>query len=193
MACASCRGASPVWRDDRKIARREFQPGRRDERHLGDRRRDLGAGMMLDARPSIDEIERRSQESGEAAAHLPAPLETIRQDISRERAQTERPMLSSTATIFIGSRAIWSAPISSRARSRRPGASRHCQKPMAARDRMGKRASLLWRRAGLRADGQADYRKQYHRVPDLFARQPWLDPQLHRNLLAPTPARCAPP
>ncbi len=53
--------------------------------------------MMLDARPSIDEIERRSQESGETAAHLPAPLETIRQDISRERAQTERPMLSSTA------------------------------------------------------------------------------------------------
>ncbi|BDV33042.1 hypothetical protein SS37A_05710 [Methylocystis iwaonis] len=53
--------------------------------------------MMLDARPSIHEIERRSQESAETAAHLPAPLETIRQDISRERAQTERPMLSSTA------------------------------------------------------------------------------------------------
>ncbi len=52
---------------------------------------------MLDARPCIDDIERRSQDSGDAAAHLPAPLETIRQDISRERAQTERPMLSSTA------------------------------------------------------------------------------------------------
>lgn len=52
--------------------------------------------MMLDARPSIDE-ERRSHETCEAASHLPAPLETIRRDISRERAQTERPMLSSTA------------------------------------------------------------------------------------------------
>jgi uncharacterized alpha-E superfamily protein len=52
--------------------------------------------MMFDSLSSLEEFERRSHEIGDAAP-LPAPLETIRQDISRERAQTGRPMLSSTA------------------------------------------------------------------------------------------------
>jgi uncharacterized alpha-E superfamily protein len=53
--------------------------------------------MMLDTLSSFEEFERRSHEIAEGPPPLPAPLETIRQDIRRERAQTGRPMLSSTA------------------------------------------------------------------------------------------------
>jgi uncharacterized alpha-E superfamily protein len=50
---------------------------------------------MLDGLHTFEDFERR--EAGEAAPRLPAPLETIRKDTRRERAQTERHMLSSTA------------------------------------------------------------------------------------------------
>jgi uncharacterized alpha-E superfamily protein len=50
---------------------------------------------MLDALPSFEEFERRGQ--SDAAVRLPAPIEIIRQDLKRERAQTGCHMLSSTA------------------------------------------------------------------------------------------------
>ncbi len=52
---------------------------------------------MLDAHPSLEDFSRRSHNSPDAALRLPAPLATIAKDIKRERAQTERHMLSSTA------------------------------------------------------------------------------------------------
>jgi uncharacterized alpha-E superfamily protein len=52
---------------------------------------------MLDANAPFEGSDRRSQEAGDPALRLPAPLSIIAQDLRRERAQTERPMLSSTA------------------------------------------------------------------------------------------------
>jgi uncharacterized alpha-E superfamily protein len=52
---------------------------------------------MLDARHALEDFSRRSHDAVDAAPRLPAPLSTIAQDIKRERAQTERHMLSSTA------------------------------------------------------------------------------------------------
>lgn len=52
---------------------------------------------MLDAHPSFDDLDRRSPEAGDTASRQAASLSTLAQDIRRERAQTERPMLSSTA------------------------------------------------------------------------------------------------
>ncbi len=52
--------------------------------------------MMLDAVHTLDEFERRSLDP-DGALNFPAALATIKQDLRRERAQTERPMLSSTA------------------------------------------------------------------------------------------------
>ena len=54
--------------------------------------------MTLDALPAIDDAERRSPvEAGDIVPGFAVPLSTIRKDLSRERAQTERHMLSSTA------------------------------------------------------------------------------------------------
>src|SRR5512136_2511721 len=52
---------------------------------------------MLDGRRALEDFSRRSHDAVDAAPRLPAPLSTIAQDIKRERAQTERHMLSSTA------------------------------------------------------------------------------------------------
>ncbi len=52
---------------------------------------------MLEGTHAFEEFERRCLEVGEAVSPLPAPLAIIKQDIRRERAQTERHMLSSTA------------------------------------------------------------------------------------------------
>jgi uncharacterized alpha-E superfamily protein len=52
---------------------------------------------MLDAHTSFDDRDPRSPDAGDVLARRPATFSSIAQDIRRERPQTERPMLSSTA------------------------------------------------------------------------------------------------
>lgn len=52
---------------------------------------------MLDAHTSFDDLDRRTLEASDVVARLAVSGSSPAQDIRRERAQTERPMLSSTA------------------------------------------------------------------------------------------------
>ena len=101
---------------------------------------------MLDGRRALEDFSRRSHDAVDAAPRLPAPLATISQDIKRERAQTERHMLSSTAdNLYWLARYMERADFLARAieASRRLAA---LPKAYGGADtRMGERAALLGR------------------------------------------------
>ena len=119
-ACASCRADLTRVALKEGIAGRQFEPGRRHQGHLDRRRHADGSGPGLASDLPMAHPVDGSGASVRAKGFGPTQTQSQRKD-------NQQPCWHVPPTASSGFRATWSAPISSRASSRRRSGSRVCR------------------------------------------------------------------